>query len=185
MNKFIIAIALMAVGLVGCKDEIIDCVPLLFPGTMKYGWLGAERNGHDYMASVFARRHTDKPTEYFALQFGTINRYFEEQENGSVSTIPLKRGKFTVKRTASEGTGGFPGSYYLTKNDDIPEDWYILDEGEENFIEIISIDSTLSHWIIYGNLQLTFKIGPDPKKDKSNSDVVRFTNGEFEIQLFD
>lgn len=100
--------------------------------------------------------------------------------------IPLELGYHQLlRRVPNSMIDTIYSSYTTLSNDgDVVEDRFVVYDGEENFIDITTIDTVGLK--LCGNFQVTFiRDINDPIDNTSLPDTIRFTEGEFYLKIKD
>ena len=169
-----------------CTKE--DVVPIFQPGPMTYGWAKGHKNGNSFTASGEARKHYDRPNEYFGIIFETYSTEGFKREDIVLSAIAYSTFEYMVSgKTPGVGetiVAGIAGGFYGTSTDDgdVGEDYYIVDESPNNKLTITELD-TINN-IVKGRFHVEFIHDPnDSKTNPNNPDKVVFSDMEFEVSF--
>jgi hypothetical protein len=160
----------------GCEKEIdYPLAPIHFPGTQEYGWSIASKNGQAFEASGFGLKHTDRPDDFLGVEL---------RESIYIAELDYDIGTYNVVTQDADQENGIPIGFYATLSDDgdVTEDVYELDERQNNWIEITTIDTIAGEPTISGKYNLHFKI-KRAKTNPLNPGHVRFTDGKFEVRF--
>lgn len=180
-SRLIVAIIVLLV--IGCKKE--EHIPIYFPGNMTFGRMDADKEGKAWVASSAAFYN-----EYNPALFGIIASTFTEggflRETLVFNKIPLKVGRYEVTKLNNDMFDGKTGASYNTSEDDgdVSEDSYDVDESAtDNYIEITLVDTIAN--MAKGNFTVSFNIVTSGgKRNPSNPDKVKFSNGTFDVEFF-
>lgn len=158
-----------------CKQVVnTPATPVFFPGSLDDGWCSSLKNEREFLGSAFGQA----VDSVFFLSFYTVNQinYFREQ--GYLSFIPLKIGKYRLLEYPAI-TGQFET---LAADGDILADAYDLLKNEDGFIEITQLDTIQGKVVGKFSATFTYK-GPYPKFYADHPDTFHFTNALFEINI--
>jgi hypothetical protein len=182
-SKFFFLIAFTSF-LLGCEKE--EFVPIFHPGSMTYGRMNADKNGVDWVASSLAQVYDTIPS-LFGIGASTFSEEGFARENLAFNKIPKQVGRYNIRGPINNILDGFTGSSYFTKEDDgdALEDTYEVDESvTDNYLEVTLLD-TVAHHFVQGKFTVSFKIAtPGGKRNPSNPDKVKFSNGTFDVKFF-
>lgn len=182
-----ITIMSLFIFLLSCSKEDIF-TPIYQAGNMEYGWVSAQKNGHDFLASGWAIKLKDYSDSYFGIQFRTETIEGFEREFFGFSEIKLETGTyqvsgehFTINQTPDDIIGASYGTSQL--DGDVSEDNYQLNESKSNRLTVTEID-TINN-MVKGTFQVWFKIDQSnrEKVNPNNPDNVSLTNGSFELSF--
>ncbi len=152
------------------------------PDNTKQGSINACRNGKNWEASGAAYRYAERDS-IFQLSGTTYTYDGIPREGWGISEIPLQLGKYTVFRYP--GGGGFIGKITagfttVVSDGDVIGDRYSLDESQDNYVEVTTLDTIANKAVGYFELHFVVQ---QPKNYEENSEEVYFKNGTFEVDI--
>jgi hypothetical protein len=111
--KQVIVFFIVSLLAVSChKDQGSEFViPIYTPGPRDTGWGKAKRDGHNWEATAFARKHQDGKN-YIGIDLWTFSEEGFNREMLYLNEIPLSPGKYDIQGKPGETYDGFVGSFY-------------------------------------------------------------------------
>jgi hypothetical protein len=192
--KQIILMSLLLCFIGACKKDTnicdkqapLDNMPIYgtySPDNTKHGSINACRNGKNWEASGTAYRYVERDS-IFELSGATYTYDGILRESWGIFEVPLQLGKHIVYRYPV-GTGGFigkPTSGFGTfvSDGDVIGDRYRLDESQNNYVEVTTLDTIANKAAGYFELHFVVQ---QPKNYEENSDEVHFNSGTFEVDI--
>ena len=175
MKNILILTSIIAIFFACNKPKPINYI--YEPGEMKYGFATYQKNGQTGKASGETKYNND----IFNLTFNTFSKEGSLLEFWSILSIKRQIGKYKVFKFSS--INDIVKSRYTTfRGEDAGLNAYVVDETQDNFVEVTSIDSLM----VKGVFQVHYKIDTLSKKivdDFMDPDKVDYTNGKFEVKL--
>lgn len=87
--KNIFYTAIVLVLLLGCEKESLE-IQVYYPGSMTYGKATAMKGNKLWVASGIAKYNSERPSEYFAINFGTFSEEGFFRESIYFTSIPIR-----------------------------------------------------------------------------------------------
>ena len=169
-----------------CDSQVpSDNMPIYSPGNMEHGSLGACRNGKNWRAGGTVYTYVEKD-DIWSLGGSTYTDDGIWREALSISEVPLQLGKHTVSKYPL-GMGGFIGKttavfFPIVSDGDVIGDVYNLDESQNNYVEVTTLDTIANK--VAGYFELHFVV-QQPKIFDTNNNTLYFKNGIFEVDIIE
>lgn len=158
-----------------------DNMPIYSPGNTEHGSISACRNGKNWEASGMAYRYEQKDS-IFTLSGDTYTYDGILREIFGILQIPLQLGKYTVWKDTYGGEFKETIASFTTivSDGDVIGDRYRLDESQNNYVEVTTLDTIANKAAGYFELHFVVQ---QPKRYEENSEKVYFKNGTFEVDI--
>jgi hypothetical protein len=176
---FLFAVSLLTVG---CdKDQTHEpIIPFYLPGAQDTGWGKAQRDGQNWEATAFARRHQDGKN-YIGIDLWTFSEEGFIREKLSLNEILLLEGKYPIKGNIANTYDGLIGGFYTIAQDDgdVAGPPYDHDDSDIGTLELSKVDTANN--VVAGKFdRIVFK---NRNKNSVFPKKVVFENGSFEMKI--
>jgi len=188
--RTLLLLLLLSLSFIHCKKDKTtaptDQFPVYQSGDLSPGYVEGIRSGQNWLASAAGIQHTDS-TNYITVRALTYSEAGFRREKLSINKVPKKTGTYLVN--SNEGVyDGMVDVFFrtLTDDGDVGDDRFVFDTtATDNFVEVIEYDSTSN--TMKGRFTLSFILSPiDIGRDNPNyPDAIRFTDGVFDVQIFE
>jgi hypothetical protein len=180
--KQVIVFFIVSLLAVSChKDQGSEFViPIYTPGPRDTGWGKAKRDGHNWEATAFARKHQDGKN-YIGIDLWTFSEEGFNRETLSLNEIPLAVGKYVIKGNIANTYDGFIGGFYSIFQDDgdVAGPPFDHDDNDKGILELTKVDTVNN--IVTGKFdRVVFK---NRKEHSFFPEKVIFENGSFEMKI--
>lgn len=178
-----IAIVIVAMSLIGCKDQDVS------PSVEVTGLL----NGNRWEQEGWSFKASASPTygvASYPCDLGTISINFSKlnpqgyiRESLYIDKISSALGTYPITKVYPCTENANVGANFLLigSDGDVVRAVFSVDESANNYLTIEQVDSSANR--IVGKLQVTFATTPEQKSRDTPYDTVRITNCRFNIPI--
>jgi hypothetical protein len=148
--------------------------------------ISAQKNGKLWETKAEAYFHIIENTQLFSINAYSFDKNGEITEVLSFVNFPVKIGShlLSIRNYNLITDYKYAGYTYSTSGSDVVGDRLYVNKEDDNFINFTTIDTI--NFKLKGNFQVTFVSDiNDPIENENLPDTIRFTKGEFCVNIKD